>query len=77
LVITANSAVALFGHGHNLNLGGLLLLELVPPALAATYVGVWLAQRLSPRHLREIFGVFVMLLGVLMTAYNGFVLYKR
>ena len=76
LVITANSGVALFGHRHGLNLGGLLLVELVPAALAATYLGVWLAQKLSPRHLREIFGVAVMLLGVLMSAYNGVILYR-
>ncbi len=77
LVITANSCVALFGHRHALNPGGLLLLELVPPALIATYVGVWLAQKLSAHQLREIFGVFVILLGVLMAAYNGVILYIR
>lgn len=77
LVITANSAVALFGHRHSLDVGGLLLLELVPPALLATYLGVRLAQKLSAHQLREIFGAFVMLLGVLMAAYNTALLYRH
>jgi uncharacterized membrane protein YfcA len=77
LVITANSGVALFGHRHGLNPSGLLLLELVPAALIATYIGVWLAQKLSAHQLREIFGYFVILLGVLMAAYNGVILYRR
>ena len=76
-VITANSAVALFGHRHALDVGGLLLLELVPPALLATYFGVRLAQKLSAHQLREIFGAFVMLLGVLMAAYNTALLYRH
>ena len=77
LVITANSAVALFGHRQGLNVGSILLLELVPPALLATYLGVRLAQKLNARQLREIFGVFVILLGALMVAYNAAALYKR
>jgi uncharacterized membrane protein YfcA len=77
LVITANSAVALLGHRQALNVGGTLLLELAAPALLATYVGVRLAQKLSAHQLREIFGAFVILLGVLMVAYNTAVLYQR
>jgi len=77
LVITANSAVALFGHRNGLHGGGILLLELVPPALVATYAGVKLAQKLSAHQLREIFGMFVILLGALMVAYNSAVLYRH
>jgi uncharacterized membrane protein YfcA len=77
LVITANSAVALFGHRQALHVGWTLLLELVPPALLATYLGVRLAQKLRGRQLRKIFGAFVILLGVLMVAYNTAALFKR
>jgi uncharacterized membrane protein YfcA len=69
--------VALLGHRQALNVGGTLLLELAAPALLATYVGVRLAQKLSAHQLREIFGAFVILLGVLMVAYNTAVLYQR
>jgi uncharacterized membrane protein YfcA len=55
-VITANSAVALFGHRQALDVGWIVLLELVPPALVATYLGVRLAQKLSAHQLRKIFG---------------------
>lgn len=76
-VIAANSAVALLAHRHSLDLGGVLLLELVPAALLATYLGVRLAQKLSAHQLREIFGAFVILLGVLMAVYNTAVFYRR
>jgi uncharacterized protein len=77
LVITANSAVALFGHRQALNVGWIVLLELVPPALLATYLGVRLTQRLSAHLLRRIFGVVVILLGVLMIVTNAAALYKH
>jgi uncharacterized protein len=77
LVITANSAVALFGHRQALDVSWTFLLELATPALLATYVGVRLAQKLNAHQLREIFGAFVTLLGVLIVAYNTAVLYKR
>jgi len=76
-VIAANSSVALLAHRHSLDLGGVLLLELVPAALLATYLGVRLAQKLSAHQLREIFGAFVILLGVLMAVYNTAVFYRR
>ena len=69
--------LALLGHRQALNVGGTLLLELAAPALLATYVGVRLAQKLSAHQLREIFGAFVILLGVLMVAYNTAVLYQH
>jgi len=77
LVITANSAVALFGHRHDLNVGWVLLLELVPPALVAAYLGVRLTRKLSARLLRKIFGVVVILLGVFIIANNAAALYKH
>lgn len=77
LVIASNSAVALFGHRQALQVTSILLLELVPPALVATYLGVKLAQKLSAHQLREIFGMFVVLLGALMVAYNSAVLYRH
>jgi uncharacterized membrane protein YfcA len=76
-VITANSAVALFGHHQALDVGWIVFLELVPPALVATYLGVRLAQKLRAHQLREIFGAFVILLGALMVAYNTAALYKH
>jgi uncharacterized membrane protein YfcA len=47
-----------------------LLVELVPPALAATYLGVKLTEILSAQQLRKVFGVFVILFGVFMVANN-------
>jgi uncharacterized protein len=77
LVIAANSAVALFGHRQALNVGWVVLLELVPPALLATYLGVRLTQKLSAHLLRRIFGVVVIMLGVLMIVTNAAALYKH
>lgn len=77
LVISANSAVALLGHRGGLNAGGTILLELVPVALAAMYIGVRLAQKLSAHQLREIFGVFVIGLGIFIVAHNAAVLFKH
>ena len=77
LVITANSGVALFGHRNQLNVGWIVLLELVPPSLLATYLGVRLTRKLSPYLLRKIFGVVVILLGVFIIVNNATALYKR
>ena len=70
LVIAANSALALVGHRHSLKVDGVLLVELVIPALLATYLGVKLTEHLSAQQLRRIFGVFVILFGLVMVATN-------
>ena len=77
LVIAANSAVGLFGHRGVSQVDWIVLLQLLPPALLATYVGVRLTQKLSAYQLREIFGGFVIFLGVLMTVNNTVLLIKR
>jgi uncharacterized membrane protein YfcA len=76
LVIAANSALALVGHRHSLRVDRVLLLELVIPALLATYLGVKLTERLSAPQLRGVFGVFVIALGVLMVASNTAIIFK-
>ena len=70
LVIAANSLLALIGHRRTLHVEWLLLLELVVPALLTTYLGVKLTEHLSPHQLRRIFGVFVILFGLVMVATN-------
>jgi uncharacterized membrane protein YfcA len=77
LVIAANSALALFGHRHTLNVDWLLLLELLAPALLATYLGIKMTEVLSAQQLRKVFGAFVILLGLLMTASNTALIFKR
>jgi len=77
LIIAANSALALVGHRHSLRVDWILLLELVPPALLATYLGVKLTEKLSPQQLRKVFGVFVILFGVLMVASNTAIMFKH
>lgn len=77
LVIAANSALALVGHRHSLRVDAVLLCELVAPALLTTYLGVKLTEKLSAQQLRGIFGVFVILLGVLMVASNTAIIFKR
>jgi uncharacterized membrane protein YfcA len=77
LIIAANSALALIGHRHSLEVNWTLLFELVVPALLATYLGVKLTETLSPNHLRRIFSVFVILLGVFMVASNTGLIFKR
>lgn len=77
LVIAANSALALFGHRHTLEVDWTLLLELMAPALLTTYLGVKLTEVLSAQQLRKVFGVFVILLGVLMVASNTAIIFKR
>jgi uncharacterized membrane protein YfcA len=77
LIIAANSALALYGHRHSLGVDWVLLLELLTPALLATYVGVKLTEVLSAQQLRRVFSVFVILLGVVMVASNTAVIFKR
>jgi uncharacterized membrane protein YfcA len=77
LVIAANSALALVGHRHSLNVDWTLMLELVPPALLTTYLGVKLTEKLSAQQLRWVFGVFVILLGVFMVASNTSLMFKH
>jgi uncharacterized membrane protein YfcA len=77
LIIAANSALALIGHRHSLAVDWVRLLELVGPALLATYMGVKLTEILSAQQLRRVFGVFVILMGVFMVASNTAVMFKR
>jgi uncharacterized membrane protein YfcA len=53
------------------------MLELVPPALLTTYLGVKLTEKLSAQQLRWVFGVFVILLGVFMVASNTSLMFKH
>ena len=76
-MIAANSALALFGHRHTLNVDWLLLLELLAPALLATLSGIKMTEVLSAQQLRKVFGAFVILLGLLMTASNTALIFKR
>jgi uncharacterized protein len=77
LIIAANSALALFGHRQSLEVNWSLLLELVAPALLATYLGVKLTEIISAQQLRRVFSVFVILLGVLVVASNTAIMFKR
>ena len=77
LIIAANTALALFGRRHSLTVDWTLLLELVAPALLATYLGVKLTEKLSTHQLRLVFGVFVILLGVSMVASNTAIIFKH
>jgi uncharacterized membrane protein YfcA len=77
LIIAGNSALALYGHRHSLDANWTVLSELLVPALLATYLGVKLTEVLSAQQLRRIFGVFVILLGVVMVASNTALVFKR
>jgi uncharacterized protein len=77
LVIAANSVLALIGHRHSLLVDWVLVLELMIPALLATYLGVKLTEKLSAQQLRGVFGVFVILLGVVMVASNTAIIFKH
>jgi hypothetical protein len=77
LVITANSVVALFGHLQQLNVNWTPLLALVPAALLATWLGVWLTKMFSAHLLRQAFGAVVILLGGFMIVYNAGALFKH
>jgi len=77
LIIAANSVLALFGHRHSLKVDWALLLELLAPALLATYLGVKLTQKLSAQQLRRVFAAFVILMGLFMVASNTALMFKR
>lgn len=77
LIIAANSILALFGHRHSLKVDWALLLELLAPALLATYLGVKLTQKLSAQQLRRVFAAFVILMGLFMFASNTALMFKR
>ena len=77
LIIAINSALALMGHRRSLHVDGVLLVELIVPALLATYLGVKLTEKLSAQQVRGAFGVFVILLGVLMVASNTALMFKH
>jgi hypothetical protein len=77
LVIALNSALAVVGHRHSLNVDWRLTAELVVPALVTTYFGVKLTEKLSAQQLRGIFGVFVILLGVVMVISNTGLIFKH
>jgi uncharacterized membrane protein YfcA len=77
LIIAGNSALALYGRRHSITTDWTALVELLVPALLATYLGVKLTEVLSPQQLRRVFGVFVILLGVVMVASNTALMFKR
>ena len=77
LIIAANSTVSLFGHRQSLQVPWILVMELVPPALLATFLGVKLSGKFSGPQLRKAFGAFVILLGVFMIASNAATLFRR
>ena len=77
LVISANSAVALFGRLHSLQLAWIPLLALTVPSLAATYFGVRLSERFSGNQLRKAFAVFIIVPGIFMVANNAATLFKH
>ena len=77
LVISANSAVALFGRLHSLQLPWIPLLALTAPSLVATYFGVGLSERFSAAQLRKAFAVFIIVLGIFMMANNAATLFKH
>jgi uncharacterized protein len=77
LVIASNSAVALFGRLHSLQLAWIPLLELTAPSLVATYFGVGLSEKFSAAQLRKAFAVFIIVLGIFMMANNAATLLKH
>jgi len=77
LIIAANTVLALYARRSTLTVDWTLLLELVAPALLATYLGVKLTEKLSAQQLRKAFGVFVILLGVVMVISNTALVWKR
>ena len=77
LVISANSAVALFGRLHSLQLAWIPLLELTAPSLVATYFGVGLSEKFSAAQLRKAFAVFIIVLGIFMMANNAATLFRH
>jgi uncharacterized protein len=70
VIIAANSLAGLLGH---LNGGGLdlsLTLVFATAGLAGTFFGARLANRLPVQHLRRVFGLFVIVLGVFLLVDN-------
>jgi uncharacterized protein len=77
LIIAGNSGLAVFGRRHSLMVDWTLLVELMIPALVATYLGVKLTEKLSAQQIRAVFSVFVILLGVAMVASNTALIFRR
>ena len=77
MIIAVNSALALFGHRRSLDIDWMLLLELLVPALLATYLGVKLTEKLSAQQIRGVFAVFVILMGAFMVATNTALMFKH
>jgi uncharacterized membrane protein YfcA len=70
VVIAINCASALVGHWPSLEIEWKLIAPLIVAALAGSLVGVRLSHRFSPRLLRQVFGVFVVILGVVIVVRN-------
>ncbi len=70
VVIAANCASALVGHWPSLQFHWKLILALGPAALAGSFVGVVLSRRFSPRNLRRVFAVFVVIIGIAIIVRN-------
>jgi uncharacterized membrane protein YfcA len=70
LIIAANCGVALVGHWPALDMQWDLVLPLTAVALLGTFFGVLLCQRVSPLRLRQVFAVFVLLIGLAMGLRN-------
>lgn len=69
LVIALNCAVALFGHRASFQLENRFLVPAMA-ALVGTLVGVQIARRVEPRHLRQGFALFILALGLWMAWRN-------
>jgi len=74
LVIALNAAVALVMHRHELRLEAMSLGPISAAALAGTFAGVEALRWIDARRLRKIFAVFVILIGLWMTARHALAL---
>jgi uncharacterized membrane protein YfcA len=70
VVIAINCASALVGHWPSLEMQWRLIVPLSVAALAGSLAGVELSKRFSPRALRHVFGVFVVIIGVVIVLRN-------
>ena len=70
VVIAINCASALVGHWPSLQLQWRLIVPLSVAALAGSLAGVELSRRFSPRSLRQVFGVFVVIIGLAIVLRN-------
>jgi uncharacterized membrane protein YfcA len=70
VVISINSASALVGHWPSLAMQWNLLAPLSVAAVAGSLMGVQLSKRFSPQSLRQMFGAFVILLGLVIILRN-------